>query len=80
MATNNDNKIFNAIRLHLVLVKVANEAVQFKLTEIIEQKTTNNHNSDHKVQTFLAENYQANTSNRSVYLNGFFKTLDEKFG
>ena len=50
MATTNDNKILNAIRLHLVLLNTANEAVQFKLTGLIKQKDATNSNA---VKDFL---------------------------
>jgi hypothetical protein len=38
-AANNGKNIQNAIRLHLVLLNMVNEAAQLKLTEIIKQKT-----------------------------------------
>jgi len=76
MATNNDKKIVNAIRLHLVLLNVANEAVQFKLAELIKQKDANNPDA---VKDFLIKNYQANLKNPPFHLEGFFRTLNEKF-
>ena len=72
MATNNDKKILNAIRLHLVMLNVANEATQFKLTELIKKKDA--------VKDFLIREYLANLRNPPFYLDGFMRTLNEKFG
>jgi hypothetical protein len=77
MAThNNDNKILNAIRLHLVLLNVANEAVQFKLTELIKQQDTTNANA---VKDLLIRKYRENLRNPPRHLDGFMRTLKEKF-
>jgi ElaB/YqjD/DUF883 family membrane-anchored ribosome-binding protein len=76
-ANKDDNKILNAIRLHLVLLNVANEVVQFNLTELIKQKDSKNSNA---VKYFLIKNYQANLTNPPFYLDGFMRTLNEKFG
>jgi hypothetical protein len=76
-APNNDNKILNAIRLHLVLLNVANEAVQFKLTELIKQQDTTNPDA---VKDFLIKKYQDNLRYPPRYLDGFMRTLKEKFG
>jgi hypothetical protein len=77
MATNNDDrKIVNAIRLHLVLLNIANKAVQFKLAELIKQKDAINLNA---VKDFLTKKYQANLKNPPIHLEGFFRTLNEKF-
>jgi hypothetical protein len=76
-ANKDDNKILNAIRLHLVLLNVANEAVQFNLTELIKQKDSKNSNA---VKDFLIRKYQANLTNSPFYLDGFMRTLNEKFG
>jgi tetratricopeptide (TPR) repeat protein len=71
---NNDNKILNAIRLHLVLLNVANEAVQFKLTELIKQQDASNPGA---VKKFLEKYYQPR--HYPKYLEGFMKTLKLKF-
>jgi hypothetical protein len=76
-APNNDNKILNAIRLHLVLLNVANEAVQFKLAELIKQKEAKN---PFAVKDFFIRKYEANPSHWPRYLDGFMRTLNEKFG
>jgi len=76
MATNNDKKIVNSIRLHLVLLNIANKAVQFKLAELIKQKDASNSDA---VKDFLTKKYQANLKNPPNYLDGFFRTLNEKF-
>jgi len=74
MAVNNDHKILNAIRLHLVLLNVGNEAVQFNLTELIKQKDATNPNA---VKDFLIKNYQGNPKH---FLEGFLRTLYDNFG
>jgi tetratricopeptide (TPR) repeat protein len=76
-ANNNDSKIVNAIRLHLVLLNVANEAVQFKLTELIKQQDATNSNA---LKDFLIKKYRENQRNPPFYLNGFVRTLNEKIG
>ena len=73
MATNNDQKNLNAYRLHLVLLNVANEAAQFKMTEIIQTR-------NQSVQEFLIEKYNANTNRTPFYLKGFIETLNNKYG
>ena len=55
MAANNDKKILNAVRLHLVLLNVANEATQFKLTEIIKQRNPTTLNP---IKSLLVAKYQ----------------------
>ena len=78
MATNDKKKILNAIRLHLVLLNVANEASQVKMTEIIQ--TRNPTHSSTSVKEFLIEKYNANTNRTPFYLKGFIETLNEKYG
>jgi hypothetical protein len=78
MVTNDDKKILNAIRLHLVLLNVANEAVQFKLSEIIKQR---NATSLNPIKDLLVSKYQIyeNQAHPPNYVNGFMTTLREKF-
>lgn len=74
---NNSSKTLNAIRLHLVLLNEGNEAVQFRLTEIIKARDLTNLNS---VKDFLIAKFTANQRNPPHYLNGFMKILEEKYG
>ena len=76
MATNNDKQILNAFRLHLVLLNVANEAAQFKLTEIIKQR---NPTSLNPIKDFLVEKYRANQARPPHFVEGFMRILREKF-
>ena len=70
MAThNNDNKILNAIRLHLVLLNVANEASQYKLIELIQTYRGTS------VKDFLIYVCNEIRSNPPEHLKGFFATL-----
>jgi hypothetical protein len=70
MATqNDDNKILNAIRLHLVLLNVANEASQYKLIELIRTKRGTS------VKDFLIYVWNEIRSNPPEHLKGFFATL-----
>ena len=73
MATNNDKQILNAFRLHLVLLNVANEAAQFKLTEIIKQRNPTTLNP---IKSLLVAKYQYYQVNPPNYLEGFMRTLD----
>ena len=74
MATqNDDNKILNAIRLHLVLLNVANEAVQFKLIELIKTYRRTS------VKDFLIYVFNEIRSNPPDHLKGFIATLKKNY-
>ena len=64
-ANKDDNKILNAIRLHLVLLNVANEASKFKLAQLIRtyERTS--------VKAFLISVSRSGNE----HLKGFIKTL-----
>ena len=76
MTNPTDSKALNAIRLHLILLNEGSDAVHFRLVEIIKQRDLTNPNC---VKDFLIDNYNANQPNPRSYLNGFMKTIREKF-
>jgi hypothetical protein len=75
MSPNSDEKILNAIGLHLIMLNVANEAAQTKLEEIIKQKDSN----AESVKLFLINHFNKH-KHTSDDLIGFIRTLKKYKG